>query len=77
MIIAGVKCFLCGRALPVKVDRNGKLYLVCVHCKVQTFIRAQPGLDLLKSKAFAFELPDSVEEDKGVEHDNSTLSVCG
>ena len=42
-----VPCFLCGKQLDIRVDKNGKKYVICDGCGAQTFIRRQQGLENL------------------------------
>jgi DNA-directed RNA polymerase subunit RPC12/RpoP len=40
-------CFLCGRQLGRRIDKNGKPYFVCDPCGTQIFIRRKPGIENL------------------------------
>jgi hypothetical protein len=40
-------CFLCGKQLDRRVDKNGKFYLVCNPCGAQIFIRREQGMENL------------------------------
>lgn len=42
-----IPCFLCGRELTVRTDKNGKLYLICDPCGSQHFIRRKQGMEHL------------------------------
>jgi hypothetical protein len=43
-----VPCFLgCGKQLDVRIDKNGKRYVVCNGCGMQMFIRRQQGIENL------------------------------
>jgi len=42
-----IPCFLCGRELTVRTDKNGKLYLICDPCGSQHFIRRKQGMERL------------------------------
>lgn len=42
-----IRCFLCGQAVDVRTDRNGKRYFVCDPCGVQCFIRRAAGMERL------------------------------
>ena len=40
-------CFLCGRQLGQRIDKNGKPYFVCDPCGTQIFIRRKTGIENL------------------------------
>jgi DNA-directed RNA polymerase subunit RPC12/RpoP len=40
-------CFLCGRQLDRRIDRNEKPYFVCDPCGAQIFIRRKTGIENL------------------------------
>lgn len=42
-----IPCFLCGRLLDQRTDKNGKAYFVCDACGAQFFIRRKSGLENL------------------------------
>lgn len=42
-----VPCSLCGKQLDVRIDKNGKRYVVCNGCGMQMFIRRQQGIENL------------------------------
>ena len=42
-----IPCFLCGKKLSVRTDKNGKLYLICDPCGSQHFIRRKQGMERL------------------------------
>lgn len=42
-----VACPLCGETLPVKEDKNGRPYFICLGCGLQTFIRSESGVQRL------------------------------
>ena len=42
-----IPCFLCGRKLTVRTDKNGKPYLICDPCGSQHFIRRKQGMERL------------------------------
>jgi DNA-directed RNA polymerase subunit RPC12/RpoP len=48
-----VPCWLCGKQLDRRIDKNGKYYLVCNLCGMQVFIRREQGMrnlsDLIKT----------------------------
>jgi hypothetical protein len=42
-----IPCFLCGKKLYVRTDKNGKPYLICDPCGSQHFIRRKQGMERL------------------------------
>jgi hypothetical protein len=42
-----IPCFLCGKKLSVRTDKNGKFYLICDPCGSQHFIRREQGMERL------------------------------
>ncbi len=40
-------CFLCGKNLDKRIDKNGKPYVICNPCGVQIFVRRQQGIENL------------------------------
>lgn len=46
--MASLPCFLCGKSLALRADRNGKSYFICDPCGVQCFIRRAAGLERLE-----------------------------
>ena len=42
-----IPCFLCGKKLSVRTDKNGKPYLICDPCGSQHFIRRKQGMERL------------------------------
>ncbi len=40
-------CFLCGRQLDLRTDKNRKVYLVCNECGTQFFVRRRTGIENL------------------------------
>ena len=60
-------CFLCGQQLPVKTDKNQKLYFICNPCGLQAFVRGAQGrknletlIEILRKHDFAVR--DHTEE---------------
>jgi DNA-directed RNA polymerase subunit RPC12/RpoP len=49
-----IPCFLCGKKLSVRTDKNGKYYLICDPCGSQHFIRRKPGMDRLEELGHYF-----------------------
>ena len=45
--MAKIPCFLCGKKLSVRTDKNGKPYLICDPCGSQHFIRRKQGMERL------------------------------
>jgi DNA-directed RNA polymerase subunit RPC12/RpoP len=48
-------CFLCGKPLVKRVDKNGKFYLVCDDCGSQFFVRKKSGMVRLEELIRASE----------------------
>lgn len=46
-----IPCFLCGKALGIRTDKNGKRYVVCEPCGIQCFVRRAAGIRLLEKLA--------------------------
>jgi DNA-directed RNA polymerase subunit RPC12/RpoP len=46
--MAKLPCFLCGKDIPVKTDKNKKRYLICNPCGAQIFIRRKEGMEKLE-----------------------------
>ena len=46
--MTSIPCFLCGRKLEKRTDKNGKPYFCCDPCGVQIFIRGKKGRELLE-----------------------------
>lgn len=40
-------CWLCGKTLDLRSDKNGKLYVICDPCGLQSFIRRTEGMQRL------------------------------
>ena len=49
-----IPCFLCGKKLSVRTDKNGKLYLICDPCGSQHFIRRKQGMERLAALGHYF-----------------------
>ncbi len=49
-----IPCFLCGKKLSVRTDKNGKLYLICDPCGSQHFIRRKQGMERLAELSHYF-----------------------
>jgi DNA-directed RNA polymerase subunit RPC12/RpoP len=45
--MAHIPCFLCGKQLDRRTDKNGKAYFVCDPCGTQIFIRRRQGIENL------------------------------
>jgi DNA-directed RNA polymerase subunit RPC12/RpoP len=45
--MSSIPCFLCGRQLEKRTDKNGKPYFVCDPCGMQVFVRGKKGRELL------------------------------
>src|SRR5437879_4820923 len=45
--MANAPCWLCGKQLDVRIDKNRKRYLVCNGCGMQVFIRREQGMQNL------------------------------
>jgi DNA-directed RNA polymerase subunit RPC12/RpoP len=43
-----IPCFLCGRKLEKRTDKNRKPYFVCDPCGIQIFVRGKKGIELLE-----------------------------
>jgi len=43
-----IKCFLCGKFIPVKLTRKERPYFQCLDCYMQCFIRGEKGLKRLR-----------------------------
>jgi len=48
--VAHFRCPLCGKARPIRLDKNGKPYIICNDCMLQLFIRGDSGIELLKQR---------------------------
>src|SRR5437868_2257872 len=46
--MAVLQCWLCGKTLDLRSDKNGKLYVVCNPCGLQVFVRRKDGMDRLQ-----------------------------
>jgi hypothetical protein len=46
--MAVLPCFLCGKKLDQRTDKNGKPYFICDPCGVQMFIRRKQGIANLR-----------------------------
>lgn len=46
--MADLPCFLCGRQLDQRTDKNQKPYFVCDPCGMQIFIRRKQGIEKLQ-----------------------------
>ena len=45
--MTSLPCFLCGKNLDKRIDKNGKPYVICNPCGVQIFVRRQQGIENL------------------------------
>jgi len=45
--MAVLPCFLCGKELDQRTDKNGKAYFICDPCGVQLFVRRKQGMENL------------------------------
>ena len=45
--MAHIPCFLCGKQLDRRIDKNGKSYFICNPCGTQIFIRRPQGIENL------------------------------
>lgn len=43
--ISEFPCFLCGKGVDLRRDKNGKLYFICEPCGLQAFIRRRAGMN--------------------------------
>jgi hypothetical protein len=59
-------CFLCGKPVDVRRDRNDKRYFVCDPCGVQCFVRRAAGIDRLERLTDAMAIRSAVFEQGGV-----------
>jgi DNA-directed RNA polymerase subunit RPC12/RpoP len=41
-------CFLCGKELDLRTDKNGKRYAICNPCGLQLFVRRAQGIENLE-----------------------------
>jgi hypothetical protein len=46
--MSAIPCFLCGRKLEKRIDKNGKPYFCCDPCGTQLFVRGKKGRELLE-----------------------------
>jgi DNA-directed RNA polymerase subunit RPC12/RpoP len=46
--VQSIPCFLCGRQLEKRIDKNRKPYFVCDPCGTQVFVRGKKGRELLE-----------------------------
>ena len=58
--MTGIPCFLCGKDLPKRVDKNRKFYLVCDGCGAQMFIRRKQGMRNLEELMKILQMRDFV-----------------
>ena len=47
-----IRCFLCGKPVPVKKTRKEKPYIVCDDCGLQMFLRYEKGIKALREKVY-------------------------
>lgn len=54
-------CWICGKTVDLRVDKNGKFYTICNPCGAQSFVRREAGMarltrlmKYLKKKDYAF-----------------------
>ena len=45
--MAHIPCFLCGKQLYRRIDKNGKSYFICNPCGTQIFVRRPQGIENL------------------------------
>jgi|SRR5690348_6449279 chaperonin cofactor prefoldin len=45
--MATIPCFLCGKTVESRIDKNQKPYFVCDPCGLQAFIRRKAGIERL------------------------------
>jgi exonuclease VII small subunit len=45
--MAVLPCFLCGKPLDLRTDKNRKRYVICNSCGLQAFVRRAQGLENL------------------------------
>ena len=55
-------CWICGKTVDLRVDKNGKFYTICNPCGAQSFVRREAGMKrltrlmkYLKKKDYVFE----------------------
>ena len=46
--MSGLPCFLCGKQLDKRTDKNNKPYFICNPCGMQIFIRRELGIQKLE-----------------------------
>jgi len=46
--MAALPCFLCGKRLDKRTDKNNKPYFICNPCGMQVFIRRELGIQKLE-----------------------------
>jgi len=83
-----VPCFLCGKQLDRRIDKNEKPYFICDPCGVQIFIRRRQGIDNLaelirtlrgrglpfrEHARVLFEIQASLAEMRGIKNEMKSL----
>ena len=51
--MATIPCFLCGKTVTSRIDKNQKPYFVCDPCGLQAFIRRKAGIERLEQLSSA------------------------
>src|SRR5690349_6372824 len=67
--MAVLPCWLCGKTLDLRSDKNGKFYVVCNPCGLQVFVRRKDGMDRLQKLC-------AILQKMKTKLDGDTLSLC-
>src|SRR5438105_14604072 len=51
--MATIPCFLCGKTIESRIDKNHKPYFVCDPCGLQAFVRRKAGIERLEQLSTA------------------------
>lgn len=51
-----IHCFLCDADLDIRIDKNGKPYVICSDCGMQIFFRGEGGRKILIQKFEEYSL---------------------
>ena len=66
-------CWICGKTLDLRVDKNKKFYTICNPCGAQSFIRRKAGMERLNRLIKHLQRKDFVFE----EHAESLFTIQG